>query len=130
MVFRLVHELSQDGFPVAVACRVLKVSTSGFYEWRSQGPSVRDLDDTCLIEAIRDVHQRARGTYGVRRVHAELRLGRQVRIGHGRVERLMRIAGLQGVHHRRWRHGGTGRLPAVFEDQVKRLFAADAPDRL
>jgi len=129
-VFRLVHELSRDGFPVTVACRVLKVSTSGFYEWRSRGPSARDVDDACLIYAIRDVHQRARGTYGVRRVHAELRLGRQVRIGHGRVERLMRIAGLQGVHHRRWRHGGTGRLPAVFEDHVKRQFAADAPDRL
>ena len=129
-MFRLVHELSRDGFPVTVACRVLKVSTSGFYEWRSRGPSARDVDDACLIYAIRDVHQRARGTYGVRRVHAELRLGRQVRIGHGRVERLMRIAGLQGVHHRRWRHGGTGRLPAVFEDHVKRQFAADAPDRL
>ena len=94
-MFRLVHELSRDGFPVTVACRVLKVSTSGFYEWRSRGPSARDVDDACLIYAIRDVHQRARGTYGVRRVHAELRLGRQVRIGHGRVERLMRIAGLQ-----------------------------------
>jgi len=129
-VFRLVHELSRDGFPVAVTCRVLKVSTSGFYEWRSRGPSVRDLDDACLIEAIRDVHQRARGTYGVRRVHAELMLGSKLRIGHGRVERLMRIAGLQGVHHRRWRRSGPGRLPAVFEDHVKREFVANAPDKL
>ena len=61
-MFRLVHELSRDGFPVTVACRVLKVSTSGFYEWRSRGPSVRDLDDDCLIDTIRDVHRLARGT--------------------------------------------------------------------
>ena len=79
---------------------------------------------------IRELHRLARGTYGVRRVHAELVLGLRLRIGRGRVERLMRIAGLQGVHHRKWRRGGAGRLPAVFEDHVKRVFTADAPDKL
>jgi transposase InsO family protein len=113
-----------------VACRVLKVSTSGYYEWRSRRPSDRDLADAHLIDEIRALHAAARGTYGVRRVHAELVLGRRLRIGHCRVERLMRLAGLQGVHHRKWRHGASGRLPAVFEDQVKRVFAADAPDKL
>ena len=63
-------------------------------------------------------------------MHAELVLGMRVRIGRGRVERLMKIAGLQGVHHRRWRRGGGGRLPAVFEDHVKREFVADVPDKL
>ncbi|MDP9026119.1 MAG: IS3 family transposase [Actinomycetota bacterium] len=109
---------------------MLKVSTSGYYEWRSRRPSVRDVDDAHLIDTIRELHQLARGTYGVRRVHAELVLGRRLRIGHGRVERLMRLAGLQGVHHRRWRRGGGGRLPAVFEDRVKRVFVADEPDKL
>lgn len=125
----MVHELSCD-FPVAVACRVLKISTSGYYEWRSRRPSARDLSDAHLIDQIRTLHAAARGTYGVRRVHAELVLGQRQQIGHCRVERLMRLAGLQGVHHRKWRHGGSGRLPAVFEDQVKRVFAADAPDKL
>lgn len=111
-------------------CRVLRVSASGYYGWRSRRPSVRDVDDAHLIDTIRELHRLARGTYGVRRVHAELVLGRQVRIGRGRVERLMRIAGLQGVHHRKWRRCGAGRLPAVFEDHVKRAFVADAVDKL
>jgi len=51
-------------------------------------------------------------------------------VGYRRVLRLMRLAGLQGVHHRRWRRGGTGRLPSVFEDRVQRQFHADGPDRL
>jgi hypothetical protein len=113
-----------------VICRVLRVSTSGYYEWRSRRPSMRDVDDAHLIDTIRDLHQLARGTYGVRRVHAELVLGRRLRIGHGRVWRLMRLAGLQGVHHRKWRRSGSGRLPAVFEDHVKRVFTADGPDKL
>lgn len=130
MTFRLVRELADDDVPVAVPCRVLKVSESGYFEWRSRPPSARDLADAELISVIREVHQTARGTYGIRRVRAELRLGRHLPVGYRRVARLMRLAGLQGVHHRRWRSGGTGRLPAVFEDRVQRRFTANGPDQL
>lgn len=58
-----------------MTCRVLRVSTSGYYEWRTRGPSARDLEDAHLLDAIIAVHADARGTYGVRRVHAELALG-------------------------------------------------------
>ena len=76
----------------------------------------------------RDVHAGSRRTYGARRCRAELRQGRQLAVAHKRVARLMRIAGLQGVHRRRWRyhHPGT----AVWEDRVQRRFHADRPDRL
>ena len=74
-MFRLVHEMAADGIPVAVACRVLNVSTSGFYEWRERPPSDRAVADAGLVETITDIHAGSRGTCGVRRVHAELRLG-------------------------------------------------------
>lgn len=127
-MFRLVHELAADGFPVAVACRVLGVSTSGFYEWRDRPPSARAVADAGLVEVITDIHTASRGTYGVRRVHAELRLGRDVRVGRKRVERLMRTEGLAGIHRRRWRRHQPN--PAVHDDLVNRAFVADAPDRL
>lgn len=49
MGFGLIHELVADGLPVTVMCRMLKVSQSGHYEWRSRRASVRDEDDTHLI---------------------------------------------------------------------------------
>lgn len=128
MTFRLVQELADDRLPVAVACRVLGVSTSGFYEWQGRGPSTRDVDDAHLLDTIISVHTGARGTYGVRRVHAELRLGQHVRVGRKRVERLMACHGLAGVHRRRFRRGRPS--PAVHVDLVGRQFTADAPDRL
>lgn len=130
MTFRLVQELADDRIPIAVACRVLKVSESGYHAWRTRPVSLRAQSDRELTLLIREIHAAARGTYGVRRVHAELRLGRHLAVGRGRIERLMRLASLQGVHHRRWRRGPDGRLPAVFEDHVKRRFVADAPDKL
>jgi putative transposase len=111
-----------------VACRVLNVSRSGFYEWRRRGPSARDVADAHLLDLIIDVHARARGVYGSRRVHAELVLGRRTPVGRRRVERLMRLHRLAGVHRRRWRRGGPD--APQWPDRVQRRFAADAPDRL
>ncbi|MDF8265600.1 hypothetical protein [Luteipulveratus flavus] len=60
-----------------MTCRVLGVSTSGYYEWAKRAPSARDVADAYLLDTIIEVHAAARATYGVRRVHAELTLGRR-----------------------------------------------------
>ena len=67
MTFRLVRELAARGVLVAVACRVLRVSTSGYYEWRERGPSVRARADEALSAQIHAIHAYSRGTYGVPR---------------------------------------------------------------
>lgn len=107
---------------------MLRVSRSGFYDWRCRPPSERDVDDAHLLDVIIDVHTAARGTYGARRVHAELTLGRRLPVGRRRVARLMRLHRLSGVHRRRWRH--SRRAEAIWPDRVQRQFRAEAPDRL
>lgn len=64
-------ELAEQGFPVSVACRVLGVSRSGFYEWRNRPASRRTMADRELVLPIRHVLQQSRGAYGAGRVHAE-----------------------------------------------------------
>jgi putative transposase len=58
-----------------MACRLLSVAESGYYEWRRRPPSARAVRHAWLTEQIRAVHVASRGTYGIRRVHAELTLG-------------------------------------------------------
>ena len=96
MTFTFIAQDCPD-LPVATCCRVMKVSTSGFYAWLAQPVSQRDLDDAYLTNTIVDIHRLSRGSYGSPRVHAELRLGEGVRCGRKRVERLMRQAGIEGV---------------------------------
>ena len=128
MTFRLVRELAAGGVRVAVACRVLCVSASGYYEWRGRPPSQRTVADQALTVQIREIHAVSRGTYGVPRIHAELRLGCGLRIGRKRVARLMRSANLCGIYRRkRWR---SCPAPPVHDDLVRRRFVADAPNRL
>ena len=127
MRFRLVQELAAGGARVAVACRMLGVSASGYYEQRGRAPSPRAVDEALSLQ-IREIHAWSRGTYGAPRIHAELRLGRGLRCGRKRVFRLMRAANLCGVYRRR--RSCVRPLPPVHDDLVQRRFAADSPDRL
>ena len=108
---------------------MLKVSSSGYYEWLTRPPSARQVADEALAATIRQVYHDSRGTYGAPRVLAELRLGLGVHVGKKRVARLMRLDGLTGVSHRRKRRGWKPDT-ATHDDLVKRRFSADWPDRL
>ncbi len=111
-------------------CRVLEVSTSGYYAWRQRPSSMRARQDAQLREQIETIHRLSRATYGVPRVHAELAAD-GVRVGRKRVARLMSQAGLEGVSRRR-RLRTTRRSTDAqpVPDLVKRDFAVGAPDRL
>lgn len=114
-----------------ILCRILGVSTSGYYSWRSRGPSNRDIANDELTRIIIKIHEASRGTYGVPRVHAELVMGQGIRCSRNRVARLMSRAGLQGVHRRRL-HGIThrDRSKEPSPDLVKRQFTSECPDQL
>lgn len=117
-----------EGLPAPVACRVLEVSQSGFYAWRTRTPSARSLRHAWLTEQIRQVHGQFRGVYGYRRMHAELTLGHGIAVGAEAVALLMRRAGLAGVTGRpKFR-----RIPnqPTARDHVERDFSRDEPDRL
>jgi putative transposase len=117
--------------PVKAMCRVLGVSRSGFYAWQARPPSERALADAWLTERIRAIHAANRGVYGAPRVHAELALAHQVRVGRKRVERLMRQAALSGLVARK-RGRTTVRVPGVrvADDLVARDFRPAGPDLL
>ena len=41
--------------PVSACCRVMRVSTSGFYSWQDQPVREKDLDDAYLSNIIVDI---------------------------------------------------------------------------
>ncbi len=109
-------------------CRMLGVSRQGFYQWRDRPPSQRQLDDIELTERIRKIHAGHGGRVGVRRVRDELRRA-GVLCSHKRVHRLMRAAGLRGVHPRPYKRTTVAdRFDARLADLVVRDFAPPAPN--
>ncbi|MFG2881465.1 IS3 family transposase [Streptomyces sp. NPDC048297] len=77
-------------------CRTLNVSPSTYYAARSRPLSARGRRDAELTERIKRVHEESGGTFGARRVWAELR-DQGVEVARCTVERLMRKTGLSGV---------------------------------
>jgi putative transposase len=123
-------DAERASYPVAMLCRMLGVSKSGYYAWRGRAPSERSRQDALLIEKIREIHSRSRETYGYPRVHAELRsLG--VRCGRRRVARLMRAAGLRGcVRGKKRRTTRRNPRAAPASDLLRRDFVAGQPNRI
>ena len=111
-------------------CRALGVNRTSFHDWERRAPSDRALSDAWLIEKIREIHAASDGTYGARRVHAELRLQHGIRVGRKRVERLMRAAGISGLLPRK-RRRTTVRLPGVrvAPDLLERDFRPEGPNQ-
>jgi putative transposase len=120
----------QAHYPVTMQCRLLGVSTSGYYAWQQRFPSVRAKANQELLVIIQTIHAWSRGTYGAPRVHAELAT-EGVNVGRKRVARLMRLAGLSGVSRRK-RPVTTvrERQAQPAPDLVQRQFKAAAPNEL
>jgi putative transposase len=119
----------QVAFPVAVMCRVLAVSTSGYYAWKERPGSSRSRRDLELGDRVRAAHSASSGRYGSPRVHAELRASGE-KVGRKRVARLMKEAGLAGRMRRRFRKTTDSNHPfPIAPDVLERDFTAIAPNQ-
>jgi putative transposase len=122
---------NQADFLIATMARVFGVSEAGYCAWRQRPLSAHAVADKMLLKWLRTIHASSRQTYGVPRVHAELRAGGE-KHGRKRIARLMRAAGLVGASRRRTGVTTTRRdkdaRPAP--DPVDRNFVASKPNHL
>ena len=109
-------------------CAWLGVSRSGFYEWRTRPASATSRRRDELKTLITHFFDASDGTYGYRRIHADL-AEHGVDCGPELVRALMRELDLQPCQPRPWRHSLTvaGDTPHRIPDLVGRDFSADAP---
>ena len=121
--------MEKANYPVTVLCRVMQVSRSGFYDWCGRDKGA-DPDRQHLLERVRAIHRRTRGSYGSRRMARELRREGHP-VGRHQARGLMREAGVECRQRRRWRattdsnHG----CP-VAPNRLERRFDVAEPDRV
>lgn len=119
---------SEEGNHAVVSmCRWAKVSRSGYYAWRDRAPSATAVRREILEAEIRFCFSHSDGTYGYRRVHAQLaRWGTSV--DPGTVRTIMGELGLVACQPRPWRPVTTIAGDATgLPDLVCRDFTAGAP---
>ena len=130
MTFAFIEQHAST-WPVRLMCRVLEVSPSGYYDWRSRPESARSVSNRQLLDDVRRIHAEHHRRYGSPRVHAALRAeGRTA--SRGRVERLMRRQGIRALAGRRFRPCTTDSrhdLP-IAPNLLKQQFSAAMPNTI
>ena len=117
-------ERCRDAFPITMMCRLLKVSHSGYYDWRRRQPSNRAQDNSRLLRRIHALHTESDGVFGSPRMVDELRyLGETCSLN--RVARLMQSACLAGIPARtQWRKRPSSIRPDHVSNHLQRDFTA------
>lgn len=74
----MIDRLVDAGAPVETCCRILGVSRQGYYRYRKRPTSAAQPGRLWLTGLIREIHTASRGTFGYRRIHAELTIGMEI----------------------------------------------------
>jgi putative transposase len=127
--YPVIAEVTGQGFAAKRCCRILGVAASGFFMWRRRSPSPRQLRFAWLTELIHAIHADSHGTYGWRRVNAELTYGHGVIVNRKTVRKIMRLHGLYGLPGSRKLFRSKANI-ATTADLVERRFDRPAPDQL
>ena len=119
----------KDNHPVAMMCKQLGVSRSGYYASKRRGSSTRQREDAELVTHIKESHTKSRGTYGCPRVHDDLK-DKGLQVGRKRVARLMRQEGLTGDAPKPFRRTTDSKHNLdVADNLLDRKFEVEAPDQ-
>lgn len=124
----MIDRLVDAGAPVETCCRLLGVSRQGYYRYRRRPTSATQMRRQWLTGLIREIHTASRGTYGYRRIHAELTIGMAIPCSSRLISVLMTKSGMYGLP-------GPTRVKrlkgvATADDLVHRKFHRLSPNEL
>ncbi len=125
-------------WPITLACEVLGVSTSGYFEHgrRKKFPKPskpgahKRMSDKALLAHIRDIYAEVKGEYGWPKMWREL-VARGHRVGKERVPRLMQLHGIRARYKRKFvvTTDSKHHLP-IAPDLVQRNFTPTVPNQV
>ncbi len=122
-------EAHRGRWPVRLLCRVLRVSPTGYYDWRGRPQSPRASRHDALVVAIKAVHDEVKARYGSPRIHAES-VARGTPCCVNTVARLMRQEGIAAETKRKFRvTTDSNHDRPVAANVLDRRFEPEAPDR-
>lgn len=111
-------------------CKVLKVTRSGYYEWKNRPQSRRDGEDLRLLGKIQQVYSESRKNYGSPRIYSAL-AKKGIKCSRKRIARIMRQNGIVAKTYKRFKRGKTVSAKDVSADNLlKQRFVSDKPNKI
>ena len=129
MRFQFLKE-NQQKYNIKKACKILKISRSGYYDYLHRRKSKRSIENEALAEMILDIFKENQGRYGSRRIQKVL-LQRNIKINEKRVSRLMSEQGLIAKGAKRpYRYYPNKTQYEERENILNRVFSATAKNKI
>jgi putative transposase len=125
----VVRGLSHLGYSERRACEAIGLDRSTYLRHKFHRPSNREIRHVLLEDAIREIHARSRGTYGMLRITAALEIEQGIIVNKKLVWKLMQRMGLKGLPGPKKGRKNLVNL-ATAEDLVERVFEATGPNEL
>lgn len=111
------------------ACRIMGLSRSTFHAHRRRPVSNRRVRRIIVADTIEKIHQRSRGTYGKRRIRAELLDTYEMNVNHKLMSAIMTELGIAGLPRPGKRKPNLLGVETL-SDRVNRGFTASRPNEL
>jgi len=118
-----------QAFPVRAMCRVLEVSASGYYDWRTRKPSAREVRHELLSDAVETFHEDSKRIYGYRKVHQDIAHAFEEPCCEETVRIIMKDKGLRAKYTRKFAvTTDSNHTEPVAENILNRAFDAQNPN--
>lgn len=122
----------RDQFPVTVMCRVLLVSTSGFYDSRQARPSERAARSQRIREQVKRLYHQSDRIYGSYKIAKRMNNDHALETAcRNTVAKAMQELGLKSKVSKKFKPRTTQVDPSKkpAENLLDQVFSAEAPDR-
>ena len=121
-------DTARKAYPLSALCKVMQVSRSGFYFWRTRGKSFRQKERDRLVPQVKAIHRQTKQSYGARRISEELEAQGES-CGRTKAGTLMKLAGVYAKQTKKFKATTDSKhnLP-VAPNLLNRNFEASAPD--
>lgn len=114
---------------MTLLCKVMQVSRSGFYSWKKRRKSLRQQERDRLIPKVKKIHKQTRGSYGARRISAELEAQGES-CGRTKAGTLMKLAQVAAKQKKKFKATTDSKHNlTVAPNLLERDFSTSEPDR-
>ena len=121
----IIKELREKGYKLKYLLKAMEMAKSTYYYEISKTDVVGEKNAELLAE-IKEIFEKNKRRYGVRRVHQEL-INRGYKVNHKRVQRIMHESGLFGKRPKEKYHSYKGEVGKVADNIINRDFSATSP---
>ena len=117
-------------YAVRTMCRVLDLSTSGYYAWAQHPQSRREQENLKLMREIKEIHQSSYQTYGSPRIAKALQQ-KGLACSRQRAARLMQRLGIRAKTARKFKvTTDSNHQEPIAPNLLKQDFSAEAPNKV